>query len=454
MRFHEIIKEGYKEVKVKFSKDATSENIQDYFEKFRDLVNRDQVTGDQKNIDWWGRQGWNEFKKFVDEKSAQKTMKQLKRSKMQGDFYVIQDDDEWLVIVPLNKDASCYFGKNSKWCVAKRFNTHFEEYFYESQIALVYFIKKKTNQKWAMADYLKNDKADYYDVNDDTISEDEFLTQTGLKSSLLDEIDDSVRFGEVNKLILDAIDKYGEKAEKLYHAIELLDTNEQSDKIEYKLIELGDVALIEKYLELFDDHSAKFSNTFTKYILNASETTIRYIANPSLEMQMKVIESNPSNFTYIKNPHPQVQMYYAEYVDDRFDLNFKANLIKIKDEAAQIVLVQRIPSYIGNLVNPSVKVQIAAVSISRNSIMEIKNPSKEVQMAAIKNDPFSISYIKYPYPEVIKAAIQEDPRSIQGIKNPSYEIQKMAIDIDPFVLGRINNPDPEIRKYAKEMMEK
>jgi hypothetical protein len=454
MRFHEIIKEGYKEVKVKFSSDTTSENIQEYFEKFRDLVNRDQVKGDQKNIDWWGRQGWNEFKKFVDEKSEQKSMKQLKRSKIQGNFHVIQDDDEWLIIVPLNKDASCYFGKNTKWCVTKRFATHFEEYFYESFIVLIYFIKKETNQKWAMADYFfKEDKVEYFDVNDKIIPEDKFLEQTGLEPSLLDEIDDSVRFGEIKELALGAIEDYEYKSAKLYDAIDLLDTNEQSDKIEYQIIELGNITLMEKYLELFENPT-QFSNAFTKFIFNASVTYIRYIANPSVEMQMKAIEDRYHNLTYIKNPHPQVQMYYAQYVDDVFEYNFKINIRKIKDEAAQIELIQRVPSYIGNLANPSVKVQIAAVSTSGSSIMEIENPSKEVQMAAVKNDPFSLSHIKYPHPEVIKAAIQEDPRSIQGIENPSYEIQKMAIDIDPFVLGRIKNPDPEIRKYANEMMKK
>jgi hypothetical protein len=450
MRFHEIIKEGYKEVKVKFSNDANSEEINNYFDKFRDLVNKNQVSGNEKNIDWWGKQGWEQFKKFVDNKSDKKTKTQLKRSKIQGDFHVIKDDEDWLIIVPLNKDASCYFGKNTRWCVTKRSESHFEEYFYESYIALIYFIKKKTNQKWAMADYLRKDKAEYFDVEDTQIAEDEFLEQTGIESSLLDQIDEDVRFGELNDKIIDSIEYYDRKVYELSYEIKNLDYNELSGEIEERIIELGNQGLLEKYLGKFDE-PVVFTPEFQKYILRVSYSYIRYIANPSLEIQMKAIEDTYKNMQFITRPHPKIQEYYVEYADDRFDGNFENNLkYKITDENAQILLMERYPHHIGLLRYASEKVKIAAVSTSGGVIRDIKNPSKDVQMAAIKEDPWAIAYIENIYPDVLIAAIKDEPRSISGLKNPSKEIQKLAIDINPFVLGRIQNVDPEIKKYAEE----
>lgn len=449
MRIYEILQEGYKDVKLKFSQNADKEKVNQYFDKFRDLVNRNQVQGDQKNIDWWGKQGWEEFKNFVDSKSSKKTKTQLKRSKIKGDFHVIKDDDEWLIIVPLNKDASCYFGKNTRWCVTKRSETHFEEYFYESQIVLIYFLNKKTNSKWAMADHLRNDKAEYFDVNDTKISEDEFLEQTGIESSLLDEIDDDVRFGELNKKILDIFNTYEKEILELNDEIENLDADETSDAIEQKIMEIGNLDLLDKYLGNFETPT-KFTKEFEDYIFKMSETYIRFIANPSLEMQTKAIQANSLNFRYIKNPHPTVQMHYAKNIDERYDNRFDNNVkYKLTDENAQLELVTRIPHAFGMLRYPSKKVQMAAVSEDSMVISFIIDPSPEVQMAAIKQDPWAIQHIQVPTPEVIVAAIQAQPKTIQTIRNPSKEIQKMAVDIDPFVINKIKNPDPEIKKYAE-----
>jgi hypothetical protein len=452
MRFREIIKEGYKEVKIKFLQDANSEEIADYFDKFRDLVNRNQASGNEKNIDWWGKQGWQKFKNFVDSKSSKKTKTQMKRSKIKGDFHVIRDDDDWLIIIPLNKDASCYFGKNTRWCVTKRSEAHFEEYFFESKIVLIYFLNKKTSQKWAMTDHLNKDKAEYFDVDDTQISEDKFLDQTGLKSSLLDEIDEDVRFGELNKKINEVIDDYESLVIKLAKDIKNLDPDETSAEIEERIMEIGNLVLVEEYLENFEEPT-KFSKEFESYIFKLSHTFLRFIAYPSLEQQTKAVEDNYLNFRYIKKPHPTVQMHYATRVDDRYDNHFDNNVkFKLTDENAQIELVSRLPHTLGLIRYPSKKVQIEAVSQSGNAIAAIIGPSKEVQMAAIKQDPWAISHIQIPEKEVIITAIQDDIRTIQLINKPSKEIQKMAVDIDPFVIGRIKNPDPEIKKYAEEKM--
>ena len=72
MRYKEfqLIKEGYKEVTVKFITASSDESeVKKYMMAYKDLVNRNQVQGDERNIDWWGKQGWENFEKFVSNKS-------------------------------------------------------------------------------------------------------------------------------------------------------------------------------------------------------------------------------------------------------------------------------------------------------------------------------------------------------------------------------------------------
>ena len=42
------------------------------------------------------------------------------------------ENDDWLVVIPLDKDASCFHGKNSDWCTTKINQGNFEDYFYEN----------------------------------------------------------------------------------------------------------------------------------------------------------------------------------------------------------------------------------------------------------------------------------------------------------------------------------
>jgi hypothetical protein len=64
--------EGYKEVTQKFSQEVELSQVQDIITKYKDLVNRNQVQGNERNIDWWGKQGWKNNRVKHNRKSAQK----------------------------------------------------------------------------------------------------------------------------------------------------------------------------------------------------------------------------------------------------------------------------------------------------------------------------------------------------------------------------------------------
>lgn len=60
-----------------------------------------------------------------------------------ADIEKIYENDRFLVIIPKNKEASCKYGANTRWCVTSRDTNHFETYTAGKQ--LLYFIIDKKN---------------------------------------------------------------------------------------------------------------------------------------------------------------------------------------------------------------------------------------------------------------------------------------------------------------------
>jgi hypothetical protein len=84
-----------------------------------------------------------------------------------------------LIVIPLDKDASCFYGKNTSWCTTKPFQGYFENYFYDESITLIYFIRKSDGGKWAIA--VGKNTIQYFDVEDNEIENAfNFKHQTGL----------------------------------------------------------------------------------------------------------------------------------------------------------------------------------------------------------------------------------------------------------------------------------
>ena len=137
MRYKEfqLIKEDYKTVTVKFQQEDPAPSIEDIkaaMSQFKQMQQRFQ--GNEKNIDWWGKQGWNEFKKFVDAISTRKSKSQKKKNRDVGKSITLEETDKWLIVVPLDKDASCFYGRGSSWCTASKSDNYFNQYFLEMKL--------------------------------------------------------------------------------------------------------------------------------------------------------------------------------------------------------------------------------------------------------------------------------------------------------------------------------
>lgn len=233
--------EGFKEAQVEFSKYVSGDEVKDLLNRYREVVKQNRAKGDERNIDYWRKQGFEKFSEFVKTAEQAVSNRSIKRqSKDVGKAIILKETERWLIVVPLDKSASCFYGKDTSWCTTKPFANYYEQYFYERSVTLIYFLNKETGGKWAIACHSSVDQREYFDQDDNSISEDEFDSQTGINSA---KVVDYVR--EKEPQIDNVRKKYTDVVESL---IGRLRNGDVSPEIEKDLIYTKNLKLITKYL--------------------------------------------------------------------------------------------------------------------------------------------------------------------------------------------------------------
>ncbi|CAB4133491.1 hypothetical protein UFOVP257_219 [uncultured Caudovirales phage] len=320
--FDFIINEGYPEAQKEFAvasgDPATATQL---ITQFRTLVSKNQVQGNERNIDWWRKQGWQPFSKFVSQKSQEPTKTQVKRQKVAGRSITIMENDQWLVVIPLDKEASCFHGKNSDWCTTKQFQPYFENYFYNRGVTLVYCLQKQTGGMWAIAAHRKLEgKWEIFDQQDRSITDGEFTKQTGLDvKSIVDVALGDVHQPEVEKSRVgytNSIDKTQDLMSQYRYSGH---ANGRSPEIEKELLYNKDPELCYDYMLWYA--TAAGQNRATPYSIDSSDFpeaiavagiqhdvgAVSVFKNPTERMQMAVIQEDPFNIRILQNPTPRVQ---------------------------------------------------------------------------------------------------------------------------------------------------
>ena len=190
LSFKSFIDEDYKTTAVKFVASGIDKaQVDDYIKKFKELSDKQKLAGDEKNIDFWAKKTFSEFTDFVDtkEKEVADTAKEKANKKNPGTLFDITTPEQrsagWNIIIPLDKESSCYSGSGTDWCVTKREHDYFNKYFYEANSNLIFCLNDK-KEKWAIEIQSNGNRQTaiiFYDINDKQISESEFEKQTKLK---------------------------------------------------------------------------------------------------------------------------------------------------------------------------------------------------------------------------------------------------------------------------------
>lgn len=268
MRLMELIKntlyEGFKEVSSKFMSEINDQDeVSKYINLYKELSKKNQLSGDEKNIDLWGKKPFNEFKHFVDQKSNQQTKTSVKRSKNVGKSITLFENEEWLIVVPLNQDASCYHGKNTDWCTAKPNDNYFSKYFFNNDITLIYLLKIQTGEKWAIAYHNQEDTMELFDERDNSMFNGDFVEETGIYPkaivALAKKNDEVIKLGRVEN----------EKEDMHFLFDRAVENDQRNPKLEKMIQNSNNIKVGFKYMAYFPEVKFNFP---AKVILKAYTT--------------------------------------------------------------------------------------------------------------------------------------------------------------------------------------
>ena len=85
---------------------------------------------------------------------------------------LVYEDDRFYVVNPLNHEASCYYGKGTKWCTAATGDEHFKKYNNEGKLFYVIDKRLQTNDPYYKVAILRNFDGgeSYWDATDMSFS--------------------------------------------------------------------------------------------------------------------------------------------------------------------------------------------------------------------------------------------------------------------------------------------
>lgn len=412
------IVEGYKEAETEFSKIADAATVRQAIETYKMLVNKNQFTGNERNIDYWRKQGWDSFYDTVTKIAATPTATQTKRSKVTGRSITLVEDNRWLIVIPLDKSASCFHGKNTDWCTTKPDRGYYENYFYDRNVTLIYCLNKVDGSKWAIAAHPKIERIECFDRDDNSLSEQEFESATGLNPLEI------VRHAhaDFSKEIETSRTEYKSAMEKL-RQLRLQGKLTRSEELEQLLMFVKDADLCASYIS-FNRHG-NYPAAIVLPAIVVSPALVQYVENLTPKLVATIARDSPETLSYIDDVSIEIQR--------------------------QVVAAD--PNNIEFLQKPAEEIQKQVLAEYPFMIDRVHNLSYEAAKIAVKEDPVQIENSHYQTPEIQAIAVKEDPYVIRFIENPAVEVQELAIRALPVLISRIKSPPREIQLLAVKVAE-
>lgn len=374
-----LLTESFKIAKQKFSQEAPEPQVEEYLNKFKQLAQKNLI---DKDISKWIPKGWEAFKNEIDNNKDQASKTQIKRKKVAGKSITLEENDKWLIVIPLDKNASCFHGKNTDWCTTKPDESHFEEYFYKEDTTLIYFIRKTDGAKWAIA---IADEYTFFDENDNVIDFDTFVEETGLNPNHYI----GMAFQETNASKIDNTRNNYRKSLARLENTNWDNLTARDKQIEKDIHLTKSEAFALRYLNTIEPNQ-EIPESILILAIRYAPNSIRHIENPSEKLQLTAINNSATTIRHIKNPSEKVQL--AAIKRQAGCINFIDN----PSETMKFMAVDQQPRTIKYIKNPSEKLQLIAVNKNADFIEYIDNPTPQVQLVAIRNKPSSFKYIKNP----------------------------------------------------------
>jgi hypothetical protein len=139
-------------------------HIIDVVKLFDRQVQRKIVLGEEADI---YKYDLNSADQVAQNKAEKKTGGEVKREQ-KSESTIVDETDDYLIVVPESHGASCFYGANTKWCISGKTSDHWDSY-YKAGVKIYVVIDKKKNEKYAIA-VVKDGKMEAFDEKDKRIS--------------------------------------------------------------------------------------------------------------------------------------------------------------------------------------------------------------------------------------------------------------------------------------------
>jgi hypothetical protein len=467
MRARELF-EDYKTAEQKFLKqDANPEFVKLILAKFRTLQPR--MTGFERDIDWWAaNKTFQQLVTFLDNLEGIPSQREMKKSRT-GDSHNLYEDDSWLIVIPLDKDASCFHGKTTDWCTAKPFAAHYESYFYEQNTTLIYCVNKQNGKKWAIAvesgEQEDPGRIELFDANDSHIDGYTFEQQTGLDPDwIIEQAQGKVPVQRVAA----SRNIYREAVKKLEELLAIIPARKRNIDVE-KLI------LLTKHqpsMNFYFRHVGKadYPRSLEKIAVAVNTDFLGYIRDPLDSTIKTALRQDPSSIQFVPEDRvdenmlteafmngaklytlyksfgytPSVEIL-RQFVNREHTYSITPHIINIYSETnknyplpedvmaadARKFPMTAIREYMAYIGTPPESMQIAAISSDYRVILKLEDVATErVYLEAIKRTPAVVQYIKNLTLEMVVEAIERSPYLFVNLSTRADRLERTESNTD------------------------
>lgn len=134
---------------------------------FDRLLNKGILPSDKRDINRYKtpEEIYDIVKRYEQTKTKGEIVRDIKRKDAEKVF----ENDKVIVVKPKSKEASCFYGKGTKWCTAASSSyNYFDNYYLDKMVNLYYVLVKGSNEKYAVAVH-PDGKKEVFDAEDNSL---------------------------------------------------------------------------------------------------------------------------------------------------------------------------------------------------------------------------------------------------------------------------------------------
>ena len=141
-----MLLESFKDAKrIWISQGNAKDEITKLISIFKELKTKNQISGDEKDIGFWMKHSFDEFKDFI--ASIDKEYKEKTETKaIEKDAIKFFENEYVLVVVPKTHEACQTYGSHTQWCITGYSDFYWKEYMYDRGLTpYIVIFKEKAN---------------------------------------------------------------------------------------------------------------------------------------------------------------------------------------------------------------------------------------------------------------------------------------------------------------------